>query len=309
MWPFGSKGGNRGIPTNRVIALSSQGLPDIEIIKALRNEGYSPAEVDTAMKQSLKGAVGRSPAQQQPPSGYPPSPSRFRGAREAAAQETSDELPPPTPPEAQRPPGQPAPPANAASLGMPPLPGEPGFEEGSRPPLPFEEQSPEFPEPPGPEYDEPIPRLREPSRKDDAREDRRRMVEEMVEGIIEEKWGQLMRELDDMRSQFTSIQEKVMVLEDSLRKADNEKKTEFGVIEEKIDSYKQSISEVSNRMGAVENAMKHTMTPMMHSMRSLTNAVKHLNDRQGAGYSSLEFDDEDEKTDFSPGRNKEDSED
>ncbi|HDD72710.1 MAG TPA: hypothetical protein ENG00_01305, partial [Candidatus Aenigmarchaeota archaeon] len=81
MWPFEKKGtsGPGRVPTSRVITLSSQGLSEQEIIRTLKNEGYTPEEVDAAMREALRGAtlgVPRKPAPPQPapPAAEPPAP-------------------------------------------------------------------------------------------------------------------------------------------------------------------------------------------------------------------------------------------
>lgn len=51
-------------------------------------------------------------------------------------------------------------------------------------------------------------------------------------------------------------------------------KTDMEQIEDKIDTYKQSINEVSARMESIEKAMKDSLTPMMQSMRSLTETIR-----------------------------------
>jgi len=72
-------GGPR-IPTERVVSLSSQGISEPEIIRSLRDEGFSPLEVDRAMKQALRSGAGMSSsAPPMPPqSQLPPPPPRMQ---------------------------------------------------------------------------------------------------------------------------------------------------------------------------------------------------------------------------------------
>jgi predicted RNase H-like nuclease (RuvC/YqgF family) len=126
------------------------------------------------------------------------------------------------------------------------------------------------------EEEEPIPTLREPMTRRDARDERRRAIEELIEGIVEEKWNALSGEIDQIKSQFMDLQSKLNRLEQSLNNKETSRTKNYDEIDGKIDSYKQSMSDISSRMGAVENAMKNTMTPMMQTMRSLTDAVKSL---------------------------------
>ena len=345
MWPFDSKpvSSSRGIPTQKVMSMSSQGIPQIEIIRALKNEGFTPSEVDTAMKSALRTSVagrGGAPNYNNTPPGIGQPPESVQG------QDLT-----PQGPGALNQPGAETAPANAGELGMPPLPGEAGFQDMANPPgsqyppgemppdqpypqqgqpypqqgqpypqqgQPYPQQGQDYPqqgqdypqqgddlqppqqpmEPyptaqpgqpypqqgqqgqPGPEGvpepQEPIPKLREASTRREASDDRRRAIEEMIEGIIEEKWSQFASETDDIKNQFENITARLSALEDTLTKVDDDKKDQFVEIEDKIDTYKQAMGEISSKVGAVESAMKNTMTPMMQTMRSLTHAVKEL---------------------------------
>ncbi len=74
MLGFGKKGGGKpagppggtGIPTQKVMSLSSQGLSEPEIVKRLKDEGHSPIEVDRAMKDAMRTGAG-SKGQPAPP--------------------------------------------------------------------------------------------------------------------------------------------------------------------------------------------------------------------------------------------------
>lgn len=282
MWPFGSSGkGGRGIPASRVMQLSSQGMPETQIITTLKNEGYSPSEVDAAMRQAIRGTVGgpsmsqgAPPAPQRDPaaSGMPPEPQYSQAPAPPGSRDPSQEQGPPPPPGMGVPPpinqddSMGPPPPNIANLGMPPLPGEPGFDP---------ERDLEPAGPPGADQ-EPIPAFREHTSRRERTEDRRQAIEEMVEGIVDERWTQLSAELNTIRGEFANIQGKIEVLEKALQRTDKEKETGLVDMKDKFDTYRSSVGEISSRMGAVEDAMKNTMTPMMQTMRSLTDAVKDL---------------------------------
>jgi prefoldin subunit 5 len=77
------------------------------------------------------------------------------------------------------------------------------------------------------------------------------------------------------------MQNRVSLLEQSVNKFDNEKRSDLDSIEDKIDTYKQSIGDVASRMEAVETAMKNSLQPMMQTLRSLSDAVKSLKDSKG----------------------------
>ena len=129
------------IPTDKVVSLSSQGLSEPEIIKSLREQGFTPLEVDRAMKDALRAGSGvqaRGPpgGAMAPPPG-PPAPPTAGPVSPAPAG-------PPAPPEpivppAPTPPPVPEPPGGAEPI-MPPGPPEapaPQPQQGEQPWQPF----------------------------------------------------------------------------------------------------------------------------------------------------------------------------
>lgn len=258
MWPFKekkrvSRPARDRVPTGRVLQLSSQGVSEPEIIQTLKSEGYTPLQVDQAMKDALKSSVGTSTGTAPAMSPTPPAPA------------------PPEP--GLTPPRREMRPEDVPSL--PPLP-----TEAELPPPPSAELLPERPEMTGAEFEPPlpgeeeIPRLREPMTKIEMKEGRRRALEELAEAIIEEKWMGIREEIMNLKSQMQEINIKVTSLEQSFSQIRGEKKTDMEKIEDKIDTYKQSINEVSARMESIEKAMKDSLTPMMQSMRSLTETIR-----------------------------------
>jgi prefoldin subunit 5 len=259
MWPFKekkrvSRPARDRIPTGRVLTLSSQGVSEPEIIQTLKSEGYTPLQVDQAMKDALKSSVGTSTGAA--PATYPEPPA-----------------PAPFPEPGLTPPRREMRPEDVPSL--PPLP-----TEIELPPPPS--TLPERPEMTGPEFEpslpgeEEIPRLSEPMTKMEMKEEKRRGLEEIAEAIIEEKWMGMREEIMNLKSQVQEINVKVTSLEQSFRQVQGDKKTDMEQIEDKIDTYKQSINEVSSRMESIEKAMKDSLTPMMQSMRSLTETIRTM---------------------------------
>jgi hypothetical protein len=269
MWPF--KGEKKKpirstdrVPTGRVITLSSQGLSEPEIIKTLKNEGYTPLQVDQAMKEALRTSVGTGGSDMDAP--RPPTESY---SQPAGTRYRPEDVP-----------------------GLPPLPTE--MEPSDLPPAPSDEpplletprgmSSLDMPEP-GRDFDESlpgeeIPRLRERMTRREARDEKRRALEELAESIIEEKWIGFRDELMNLKSQMQETNFKVSSLEQSMKQIQGDKKTDMEQIEEKIDTYKQSMHEVSARMGSIESAMKDSLTPMMQSLRSLTETIRSLKSKK-----------------------------
>ncbi|MCK4714558.1 MAG: hypothetical protein KAT35_03210 [Candidatus Aenigmarchaeota archaeon] len=331
MWPFNGKGSGvvRRVPTERVVSLSSQGMPETEIIGVLKNEGYTPVEVDSAMKQALKSAAGGPPR----PSGTPPMQSQEPPplpAREPVPFMEQSRKPidpgPPRPGSLQEPPGPsgelapPAlgespeplpgtPPPDLPGLGMPPLPGEAGFtpDDEPQPPgaAPTQDNAPQptgaiptpdippSPSSPGarqpelpellpmvdePEPLEPVQGLAQPVTRREGIEEKRRQIEELIEGIVEERWTDFRVEMGSIMSQFKDISDRISRLEQSAKGRDSGKSSDLDVLEKKMESYNSSVEDISSRMGAMENAIKSSMTPMMQTLRSLSDTIKSLKD-------------------------------
>jgi hypothetical protein len=282
IWPFSKKGSVapgqvKGAPIDRVRSLSSQGLSEPEIIRTLKDEGYTPIEVDSAMRNVLKGAVGgfREPPE---PSVHPAQRENY--PRPPAPRDDDFERPgPPKTDEFEA--GPPRPPFESGGrLDMPTIPGEkrPAYnpEEGE-----YYEQPPKVPRftESQEEEDEIEPfrvlgdRMKD---KKEAKEEKRRAVEELIESVIDEKWGEFRTQMDDVDNRFHQMESKIIELEQTTLQMRGEKKSEIEEIENKIDSYKQSINEVGERMESVERAMKDSLTPMLQSLRSLSDTIKSM---------------------------------
>lgn len=114
----------------------------------------------------------------------------------------------------------------------------------------------------------------------EAKDEKRRALEEIAEEIIEEKWMGLKEEILNLKAQIQEVGAKTSSLEQSMMQIRGEKKTDMNKIEEKIDTYKQSMNEVSAKMESIENAMKDSLSPMMQSMRSMTETIREMRDKK-----------------------------
>jgi prefoldin subunit 5 len=67
---------------------------------------------------------------------------------------------------------------------------------------------------------------------------------------------------------------KVSGLESTMGQLKGVKPTEVEEIKAGIETYRESMSELSERMEAMERAVKDSLTPMMQSLRSLSETIK-----------------------------------
>jgi prefoldin subunit 5 len=293
-------------PTDRVVALSSQGLAEPEIIEVLRQEGYTPVQVDNAMKDALRGAATgmppRAPPVRQAPQAYAPAPPQEynqqqiqrRPQRPYSPYAESQEAP--QPPQYQKSRNMPQPPFDYEEfkntnrdLGFPELPEvekDTDDDLDDMPPLRRETQQgrPEalMPEDDLPEYEEelrPLSRLA-PRTRPDMRTEKRRALEELTESVVEEKWDDFSRRIESVNGKFQQLNDRIASLEQRIGQMQGDKKSDLMEIEGKIDTYKQSIDEIDSRMESVERAMKDSLTPMMQTLRSLSETIKSLKEKR-----------------------------
>jgi prefoldin subunit 5 len=253
------------VPVDRVASLSSQGMSEPEIIRTLRSEGYSPMEVDSAMKEALRSAVKPSGPRMMPPAQQPrqlAGPPMDRSERRMIF--SDDDSPPRQ--MARRPelPFASDEEMQSNELELPRLPGI-GPQRRPAPPLPMEDSDIDELEPISPM------KRHEPK---EERMQNRREFEEIAEGVIEEKWDSFEKRMDDMGDRIKELTVRVNNLQQAMDRTQGERRGDMAEITEKIESYKQGMSEVSSRMEAMERTMKDSMTPMMQSLRSLSEAIK-----------------------------------
>lgn len=283
MMPFGKKGASASRPPapDRVRSLSQQGYSEAEIIRTLRTEGYSPSDADSAMKQAVRSAALPSQSQyaQQPyrQQGAAPLPPMGRDLFPSRSQEQPLErdLFPERQPERSFErqemsfdrPERPLPPRRA----LQPFP-----ERQEELPFPEEkyesEDLPELPEIPRPEpAEEFIPPMRRRLQGQQKGE-----MEEVAEGLMEEKWGAFQRQMNDFEDKLDKVEGRMNALENSLSEIKGVKRGDVEEIKTSINSYKEHLTEISERIEAMELAVKDSLTPMMQSLRSLSDTLKTM---------------------------------
>ncbi len=226
--------------TERVSALASQGLAEPDIIKKLKSEGYKPAEVESALTEAVKTAAAPS----------------------APAGRTPEEAPP---------------------LGPPPFPEEEAPSPLELPGMPPEEEPEEMPEAPpagwrpaGMEMEEKRMRALPPPRR--MREEEggragRRDMEEIAEAVVEEKWKAFDKEVGDIHKKMEDFAIKISTIESAVNEIKTMKKTEVEELKTSMDTQRESIVDMTEKLEAMENALKNSLTPMMQSLRALTENV------------------------------------
>ncbi len=243
----------RIVPTDEVRALASRGVPEPDIIRTLRREGYSTTEIDQAMKDALMSRVA----------GDFYRPAGAYGAQPAA------------PPEEEFP----------ERGNLPRDLGYPGadVEEAELPSPPFEPQvrEPEMPElPEGDYFSQPVQRRpASPVARPRGGIDRRE-IEELAEVIIEEKLRDVKDKFRTVDMQFQQVGRKIDSFSEEMNRMRSEKSGEIKGIESKIDGYSKNMDEMTGRMGSMEKALRDSLSPMLESLRSLSELVRSLKEKK-----------------------------
>ncbi len=331
------------MPTERVVALSSQGYSEEEIINTLKNEGYRPKEVDAALRDALKSSVRKLPVsdqqfspvyseeklprlQREPtppprpkkpeteferdfekelPSEIPrlpelPRPSRWPEPARRPAFEEEFEKPPieelPPPPEPIETPRRPQPRPSLPPLEKEEFGWEPRAPPKPKPLPPLEEEKEEFEkELEEPEWEEGeleeekeefIPTKPKPKPLQPVRPVKKEWEEEEFKPISkpkppalptreikefeEEKWP---KRTDNVMLKLMDIEDKLEILEKRIKSLEHSGPV-GGETESRLEEYKKSIDELSDRTESVERALKDSLSSITKSLKGLADTIK-----------------------------------
>ncbi|MEM5797919.1 MAG: hypothetical protein QXG26_00795 [Candidatus Aenigmatarchaeota archaeon] len=234
----------------RAKELSAQGFSEPQIIKTMKDEGYSPKDVDAALREIVKKAV------------EPGLPRREEIMPAPAIRPIPfEELP------EERPPRRPGVPAEA----LPEVP-LPGMEEWKPPELP----------PKRPEIEEEMPteEMRIPPLKAKEPIERRAEIEEIAEAIIAERWETFERERDEIRARLDNLTSRLETIEAAVRDVVGIKKSDIDAIKGGLESYRASLGDMASRMESLERVMRDALTPMLTTLRALSDTIKELKEKK-----------------------------
>ena len=104
-------------------------------------------------------------------------------------------------------------------------------------------------------------------------------VEELIEVTVEEKWKEVEKKVKELDARFAEMDSRLKGLEsqiDDVRKEEQKKDVEIST---KIDTYKDSMGEITTKMEGMESALKGALESVLESNRSLSEAVRSLKER------------------------------
>ncbi len=288
--------GQMRVPVDEVNALSSRGFSEPEIVNALKKQGYSIPEIDQGMKNALRNAAStgtdmvspfgdqRFDSRPEPmPRGdsfQPPQGMELEHPSFGTSGRRFDEIG-----QARQPFGRPTFPEPSNDMGEPPYGSDfnrrgigsendfdipTGSQFESSVPAPGEyQQRPE---------QRPLPSLDQP---DHERKVSKKQIEELVEVIIEEKWHDMKSKLNAMDTRFLETNNKIVALENMIRQMRSDREDELKHIDNKIDTYKNAMTDMNGKMQSMENAMRDSLTPLIGTLRSLSETINNLKEKKG----------------------------
>ena len=101
-------------------------------------------------------------------------------------------------------------------------------------------------------------------------------TEELVESIVQERMTELDSKLGEFRSKYKDLERKMADIHNQLSIVSKNKSETEHAIMSKLDSYGNSLNEMSGRLSSLEKAFKEALPALIESVRSLTDLVGRL---------------------------------
>ena len=233
------------IPVDLVLNYAAQGFSEPDIISRLQYQGFAPEHIDRAMKMALKERVStpgfEAPQQPQPTLPRPTeSAGSFYGPSPIATQVARHPTPLGYPPERM------VSPEEARPLSL---------EEAS---FTFEPKSVKEPESPVEEI----------------------TVEELIEGIVTERWKEFEERLVDFEKRDMQLQSQI----DDIRKKFKDIDVSLGEREKgltgKMDDFGGSMEGIEGRIGSIEKVFKEVLPELTGNIKTMAEFVEKLKEEK-----------------------------
>jgi hypothetical protein len=236
------------IPIEQVRNMASQGLPESEIAGRLQAQGFSPIQIDRALRNAIREEVAGPPPgmrpRPMPPQQMPPQqiPLQMRGLPpQPMRQMPQRQIPMGYPPERIIPPTEP----RATFLSAPPSEEQAfTFERTEQRPVMFEKEI---------------------------------TLEEVIEGVVADKWEDFEDRLGAFEKRDMQIQNQVNDLRkkiEELERIQREKEQTLGM---KFDEFGESVSGIEGRIGSIEKIFKDFLPELTENIRIMSSLIEKKN--------------------------------
>ena len=234
------------IPVDLVLNYAAQGFSEPEIISRLQTQGFAPEHIDKAIRMALKERISNSgieaPKQPQPTL---PQPTESSGSFYG-----------PTPsPIIER---------NPTPLGYPPerivSPEEarsPSLQE-ARTSFTFEPKQVKEPESPVEEI----------------------TVEELIEGIVTEKWKEFEERLVDFEKRDLQLQAEIEDIRKKFKEIDNSLGEREKGLTGKMDEFGGSMENIEGRIGSIEKVFKEVLPDLTENIKAMSDFVEKIKEEK-----------------------------
>lgn len=241
------------IPVDMVLSYAAQGLSEPEIIAKLQAQGFEPEHIDKALRIALKERIT--------------SPSQTREEAPTFGAESMH-----TPPSLPHPPGPPLVgleelpqqiDRNPAPLGYPPervvSPTEPrqvSVESAEH--YTFEPQPVEMPDISPEEI----------------------TVEELIEGIVAERWKEFEERLSDFEKRDLQLQSEIDDLRKRVVELEKSLETREQGFSSKLDDFGGSVENIEGRIGSIEKVFKEFLPELTSNIKTMSDLVEKIKEEK-----------------------------
>jgi hypothetical protein len=108
----------------------------------------------------------------------------------------------------------------------------------------------------------------------------RREIEELTEVIVDERVRELRERFKSVQSQMKQTESRIESLANEINRLKMDKGGDVRGIEQKIDNYSKGMQELNGRIDSMERALKDSLSPMLESLRSLSDTIKALKENK-----------------------------
>lgn len=100
--------------------------------------------------------------------------------------------------------------------------------------------------------------------------------EEYINYAVEEKMNESNKAIEEISEKINELEKRIGYTHDQVNTLTQTKSSEQTQILEKIDSFKEAISDMNIRLGGMEKAFKEALPPLIESVRALCDLVQRF---------------------------------
>jgi len=261
------------IPIGMIEKMASEGMSESEIISQLQKRGFSPVQIDRGLNQALKNQITGPPKpmkRSNPMIQKPPVPHMHGGEGEAYGRPAyprprTQPNPSVEMPSHERSPPIPRHPEHSQSIGRPPerIVGGPMMEEpetmmfSQAPSMSPQEMPMQFP-------------------KEEHMAPDEITLEEVIEGIVAERWDDFQERLANFEKRDIQIQSQINDLRKQIEEVHSKLKEKEENIVGKLDEYGDSFTGIEGRITNIEKVFKDFLPQLTENVKTIRKIAQQM---------------------------------